>query len=1343
MARSEPRANVPTAGPRAAACMTQQTATPPPSPRVQRPQLRRLTLLLPAALYLLFVVYGSLVPLHYRPLPLTEAVARFRHIPFLDLGVGSRADWVANLLLFVPLAFLWTGVLWPRSGYRPPGVTNALRALVVLLMLGLLLALSVAIEFTQIYFPPRTVSQNDILAEALGALVGTALWCWRGPAVSAWLHEWQAVRTPANLYERWLWLYLACCFAYNLLPLDLTLSPVELHDKWREGRIVLVPFASRPASTALFAYNVATDALLWVPVAVLAVLSGRRTAAGAIAWTVGLAGLLEFLQLFVFTRVTDVTDVLTAALGAGFGVWLTRGRAMASPSGGTRPEVARLLPALACAALWGLALLWVFWFPFDFRGDGGWLKPRLALLWRVPFQAYYFGTEYRAATSLMQKVLFFAPLGVAFAFAAAAARSRLTRALVQAAAVLALIGLPALIEAGQIALPGKNPDPTDWMLAVLGGSLGYYATRRWLALHGSASPAPALHTQTQAPAAAPPVPAAQMLTKPAAAAPPAPAPQTHTQPAAAAPAAVAPLHLRPGSTTAAESTALAWTALGLVTVLTLLPLAARPGWQWTPMDQYLPALPVRLYECYKSTLLWILPGALLVTAGLGRYLFPAAIVLVSAVALAGVLGGASAGYRDLLELAGIVIGLAAGGAVARRVPALASGCGDPATAARWGSPSTVHRGGAASAALPAARPAAAVDVPPALRARSPVQRLALGAAALLLLATTLWLASDMPRFAPELCFGLLAYAALLAVAPGAWLVVLPAALPVLDLAPWTGRLFLDEFDLLLLTSVAMALGHGLRWRSRARLSRPLAGALVLFTLCWTIGTVVGLLPLQPLDANAFASYWSHYNSLRVSRGFIWALVLLWLLHVALPQGTERGRLDLTLGLLLGLAGVCAMGVLERWQYGSLFDPTVSYRITSTFSSIHTGGGPIEAALVATIPFLWYWLARPGFNARTLGALFLLPPALYVTLATVSRAGVAALALMLLLLLVTSALPLRARGRQRSWVMVASALLGLGLLAAGMQGAYFQSRLATVRTDLGTRLQHWSETVRMVDDGFAAPLFGMGLGRFPERYLMTHLGASLPATYSFAQGPDGNTFLRLGAGETVYMGQRVDVAPGTRYELSLRARSTGRDARLEAPLCEKHMLHSRACRWGGFSVPADGAWHTLMRTIDSGDLGGGALRLRPPAELFFQNGMPGTEIDIDDVHLRGPAGRDLVYNGGFEQGTDRWFIKANSHLPFHIKSLPVELYFSLGLAGLASFTLLLGTAGASLLAAARAGSRFALVALTASTGLLAVGGFDSLIDAPRIGALLFGLLLLTPVLAADDIAAANADYGRRG
>lgn len=58
------------------------------------PALNLISLL--AILYSVFMVYGSLVPLHYVPRPFNEALTAFRNISFLTLGIDSRADWAAK-----------------------------------------------------------------------------------------------------------------------------------------------------------------------------------------------------------------------------------------------------------------------------------------------------------------------------------------------------------------------------------------------------------------------------------------------------------------------------------------------------------------------------------------------------------------------------------------------------------------------------------------------------------------------------------------------------------------------------------------------------------------------------------------------------------------------------------------------------------------------------------------------------------------------------------------------------------------------------------------------------------------------------------------------------------------------------------------------------------------------------------------------------------------------------------------------------------------------------------------------------------------------------------------------
>lgn len=431
------------------------------------PATRRWLLILACA-YLLFVVYGSLVPLNYQALAWPLAKARFSAIPYLNLGIASRADWVANLLLFIPLTFLWSGAVWPRGG---AGRQLAVASTVVLVAA----ALSVGIEFTQLYFPPRTVSINDIVAEAVGGIAGGLLWCWQGRRFARWTGQLPLAQGKPGLSQRLLAIYLLALFTYNLLPLDLTISPVEIYHKWRDGKVILVPFTTAYSDTAQQVYDIATDILLWLPAAVLWRWSAQRTAASAFWFVVGAATVLELLQLFVYSRVTDTTDVITAAIGAAISGVIGRPGAPA----GARLHSNRGPPAwpwaLAVIAWLGVLAV-VFWYPFDFRLERAFLLQRVNGLSGVPFTAYYYGTEFRAITELLHKTLFLAPLGVALDLwrrrLSAQVPGFLGRLLCWSTMLACALG----IEAGQLLLPGKIADITDAALEMLGAAAGYLAS---------------------------------------------------------------------------------------------------------------------------------------------------------------------------------------------------------------------------------------------------------------------------------------------------------------------------------------------------------------------------------------------------------------------------------------------------------------------------------------------------------------------------------------------------------------------------------------------------------------------------------------------------------------------------------------------------------------------------------------------------------------------------------------------------------------------------------------------------------------------------------------------------
>jgi len=429
--------------------------------------VRNTTVILTACLiYLVFVIYGSLVPLDFRPQPLSEAWYSFLAIRYLDLGIGSRADWVANILLFIPLSFLLLGVFWPRQGIGS-------RILVTVIVWMLCLILSVSIEFTQLFFPPRTVSQNDILAEGIGAIFGSILWWWKGDEIVARISHLRSIRGRANIALRLLWLYLALLFGYNLLPLDLTISPVEIYHKWHDGKVILLPFGFHVENRAQFAYNLLTDVALWIPVSFLWILSDKKSRQQAWIWTVVTAIILEGLQLLVYSRVSDITDILTAMIGAGIGVWASRyWRANNREPERAESHTAQRL-GMACVLAWLVVLAVVFWYPFNFNLDRTFLRVRLDMFDRVPFYSYYYGTEFRAITEVLHKVVFFAPLGILLALIGLPIRRQSFRRLFSVFSLAAILMTAVIIELGQVALPDKIPDSTDIVLETLGGFAGF------------------------------------------------------------------------------------------------------------------------------------------------------------------------------------------------------------------------------------------------------------------------------------------------------------------------------------------------------------------------------------------------------------------------------------------------------------------------------------------------------------------------------------------------------------------------------------------------------------------------------------------------------------------------------------------------------------------------------------------------------------------------------------------------------------------------------------------------------------------------------------------------------
>jgi hypothetical protein len=645
------------------------------------------------------------------------------------------------------------------------------------------------------------------------------------------------------------------------------------------------------------------------------------------------------------------------------------------------------------------------------------------------------------------------------------------------------------------------------------------------------------------------------------------------------------------------------------------------------------------------------------------------------------------------------------------------------------------RGGVSAPVVPARR-AVVAAAPPA--AGWPWAVVALAGWATLL---------DAPAFRGPLLAGVAAAAALAAWRPALALAIVPLALPALDLAPWSGRLFWTEFDALLLAVLGAA-----AWRTppatAARGALRLGPAFALLGASYLASTLHALWPWPGLDDNSFGSLLSPFNTLRVVKGALWAWAFVALLDRVMavrsaggPAARRRGPTAvqaLVAGVVAGLAVTVTWGVAERWAFVGLLDLSSDYRVTGPFSAMQRGGAYIECYLaVAAAAALAVVRCRRG--AARAGALLLLAGAGWATTVTYSRNGWVAFALVVLggaLLVLWQRARKAPPGAAPAWGGWAWAGAGTAVLAAAvlpvLLGPFAQQRLAQSSDDLGRRLAHWAAAPSLRDPGPLAALVGEGPGRFAERHFWRSREGPRAGSFALRRGADGARLLRLGPGAPVYVEQWLDDAPAgaLRLQAEIRAADGLRAPSLDVSLCRKSTLTSVACTNARLApapgaVPDAGGWLAVQATLQPPKAHPPARERWLPAKFALHTPAQAPAIDVRRIALVDDAGRAWLRNGDFAAGLDRWFFVTDVDPPWQLHSLPLSVWFELGWLGVAAWALLVVTALAGWAAALRARDAAWPEAGLAALAFLASGLLNTLIDEPRFLALLLVCLALAP------------------
>lgn len=248
-----------------------------------------------------------------------------------------------------------------------------------------------------------------------------------------------------------------------------------------------------------------------------------------------------------------------------------------------------------------------------------------------------------------------------------------------------------------------------------------------------------------------------------------------------------------------------------------------------------------------------------------------------------------------------------------------------------------------------------------------------------------------------------AYCAVLWFHPNAWLIALPAALPVLDFGMWTGNVVYTEFDWLFFSSMAMVF-----WRKRPgtylyRLNAFYSAFLLLFLLSTLLGLRSYFYGNQNVDI--YQSYW---NSLRVGKGFLSAWMFWYVFRQLLIEQRELALRYLAIGFAVGL-GLFALSIL--WErhvlsallfsgsiytvLNTLLDFAGTYRVTGLFNGMRVGGTAIDGYIVCSLPILLFLISRPLKNGYWFAALVIFLLGIYCLIVTFTRMTIASFSVSLL------------------------------------------------------------------------------------------------------------------------------------------------------------------------------------------------------------------------------------------------------------------------------------------------------------------------------------------------------------
>lgn len=425
--------------------------------------------------YTLFTIYNTLIPFQfdYNLNDLTKQIERIQWTPyFTSDGRVSLTDIVGNILLFIPFGFLFYMFLFYRhkKNIIPPVIAGAF--------------LSLLIEFLQLFIAGRNTAPHDLINNTLGSGIGAITASIYSGKVSAFSRK-----IFYDLFQNkpFALIVLIIGIAQSIsaiMPFTVTISVSGIKRSLKSLNFIPFDYQSvgklflrAPNNNDLLPFDftpIIEDFLFWMAVGFIIMLcyhlywkNFKRIKMTMIVAPFIYFCLMEFAQLFITSRTTDINDIISGYAGIIFGYIFFK------IIYSSKPVLEENLDLLKIPLfLYALFILFAGLRPFDWTLSSQIINRDLSLGSLIPFYAYFTTHSLWSIFDLMNTILYFMPISLFISFKL---RNRGNSFLLIYLITISLGFLTGLgIEISQVFSARRVAEITDVLSYSLGGALGTF-----------------------------------------------------------------------------------------------------------------------------------------------------------------------------------------------------------------------------------------------------------------------------------------------------------------------------------------------------------------------------------------------------------------------------------------------------------------------------------------------------------------------------------------------------------------------------------------------------------------------------------------------------------------------------------------------------------------------------------------------------------------------------------------------------------------------------------------------------------------------------------------------------